>query len=100
MTLDLNDFRIQVPYIKSWLDNKPGWKLHEEIGSLALATGVPIVAVGHYIGELYGFTPELNTKIKRDMEFYQVTTILNLTRSPLNFSALRRYPIPRILRPY
>lgn len=78
MILKLNDYIIQKPYIKLWLDGKPDWKYEDEVGPLALATGCPIILVSHYIGQLYGYTEEINNKIKRDMLFYNVETVLDI----------------------
>ena len=47
----------------------------EFIGMLAVSTDVPIIIVCCYIGELYGFTDDLNQKIEDLKKFYDVTEI-------------------------
>lgn len=77
MILNLNDYRIQVKEIKTFLDAKTeGWKYKEVVGVLALYCTTHIVAVSHYIGELYGFTDEIRSKIKKDSEFYNITEVI------------------------
>ena len=39
-------------------------------GVIAVATGCPIVAVLCFIGELYGFSDEINKAIDRIVKFY------------------------------
>lgn len=76
MTLNLNEYRVQVPEIKRFLDGKGQWNYKEVIGPLAIYCSTHIVAVSHYIGEIYGFTDEIRGKIKRDCEFYRITEII------------------------
>lgn len=64
--------------IKRFLDGKPGgWTYLEEVGVLAIYCTTHIVAISHYIGEMYGFTPEILAKIERDCAFYKITEVLN-----------------------
>ncbi len=75
MTLELDAYRIQVPYIKRWLDNRPNYVFKDEVGAIALATNTPIIVVSHFIGELYGFTDEILNKIESDKKFYRITKV-------------------------
>lgn len=77
MTINLDDYRVQVKNIKLFLDGKPGWKYKDEIGPLAIYCSTHIVAVSHYIGELYGFTDEIRAKIVNDCAFYHITEVIN-----------------------
>jgi hypothetical protein len=75
MTLNPEDYSIQKPYIKIWLDNKPNFNYLAEVGPIALATNTHIIIVSYFIGELYGFTDEIRDKIKRDMNFYNIKKV-------------------------
>lgn len=81
MTLNLDDYRVQVPYIKMFLDNKTDWVFEKTVGTLALATSTHIVAISCFIGELYGFTPNIVAKIKSDAKFYKINKIVGLKES-------------------
>jgi hypothetical protein len=74
MILNANDYRINIKSIKLLFDTKEEYsKKLDFIGSVAIATAVPIVVVCYYMGELYGFTDELNAKIDRLRQFYKIT---------------------------
>lgn len=49
------------------------------IGVIAISTGVPIIIVGHYLAELYGYTPELIDIINKLKKFYTVSETIGLT---------------------
>jgi hypothetical protein len=76
MTLDLDKYRIQLPYIKAWIETRPDYIFKNEVGAIALATSVPIIVVSHFIGELFGYTDEVLAKIQSDMAFYRITEVL------------------------
>ena len=79
MTLNSNDYIIQKPYIKSWLEAKasqPGFSLVEEIGPLSLATNTHICVVTHFIIQLCGSSPDLEEKKKKLMDFYNIKSII------------------------
>lgn len=83
MVLNLNDYRIQVKEIKTFLDAKTeGWNYKEVVGVLAIYCNTHIVAVSHYIGEIYGFTDEIKAKIKSDSDFYQITEVIGHATQP------------------
>jgi len=78
MVLDLNDYRVQVKEIKRFLDGKVnGWEYSKVVGPLAIYCSTHIVAISHYIGEIYGFTDEIKEKIKRDCHFYHIDEVIN-----------------------
>ena len=54
------------------------YELSREIGILATSLNCPIVIVEFFIGEAYGFSEELRNKIKRDMVYHNVQTIVGL----------------------
>lgn len=82
-TIDLDKYRASIPAIKRFLDNKPTDKRQEYIGEAAVVTGCHIIAVCHYYGELYGYTPELIERLASLMKFYQMGAVTgNLTQKP------------------
>lgn len=76
--IDANKYRINVKAIKLMLDKKKPEERFSHIGKVALASGVPIIIVCYYVGELYGFTDELNQKIDRLKKFYTVDNVLGV----------------------
>lgn len=84
MTLDCDQYRINVVSIKALMDPKSDKERTEFISSLAIITGVPIIIVCHYVGELYGFTDALEARIGRLKHFYKVTEVFNSNRSISN----------------
>lgn len=64
--------------ILNFTKDKTEEERYEGIGMLAVATAVPVVVVCCYLGELYGFWPELKALLKRLMEFYKVDEVLNV----------------------
>lgn len=80
MTLDCDIYRINVKLIKQLADAQPAEERLQSryIGLLALTTGVPIIIVACYLGELYGFTEELNAFIERLKAFYKIKQVNNI----------------------
>ena len=77
-TLDANAYRLNIKSIKAHtIDKTPDERL-ALIGTLAIITNVPIIIVGTYIGELYGFNEKLNNQIQRWKDFYQITSVINI----------------------
>lgn len=75
--IDLNKYRnSNFEYIRVCLDNKPTAPLKELVSEIAIGTGVPVIAVSHFIGEIRGFTPELLASIERLKKFYGVTEVV------------------------
>jgi hypothetical protein len=71
----LNTYRhVIAPVIKSWCDAKGG-DPKSHIPELALSTSCPIVVVGYLVGELYGFTQELDNYLRRLERFYKCEVI-------------------------
>ncbi len=77
MIIDLDKTRKQKDWIKSMLDTKHQDDRYEQIGILAICAPCPVIAVCYYIGELYGFTPELDQKIQRLVDFYHIEKVIN-----------------------
>ena len=79
MTLDANKYRaVNAPLIATYLNPKTPEERLEFIGRMALITGVPIVLVAVYVGELYGFTDKLYDKLEVLKKFYQIEKIDNI----------------------
>ena len=75
MTLNSNDYRINIKTIQHQLDDKTTKERYDSIGPIAVSTGVPIIIVATYVGELYGFTDKLIDFIERLKLFYNVTEV-------------------------
>ena len=78
MTLDCDNYRINVPVIAELTHDKTEAQRIEMLGKLAVITGVPIIVVTCYVGELYGFTPKLQASLDRFKSFYTVEHVLNV----------------------
>lgn len=75
MVYDLNTYRRTIkPQIKEWCEAKGG-SPETHLSELALYTSCPIVCVGYFMGELYGFTDVLKEKIDMLEKFYRVENI-------------------------
>lgn len=71
--MDLSKYRgSNFEYIQNWLKREP----EANISEISLATGVPVIAVCHFVGEIKGFTPELLGVIERLMKFYGITEVI------------------------
>lgn len=77
-SLDANSYRINIKDILSFCRDKSAEERIASLGMLAVATGVPVIIVGVYLGELYGFTPELLNQIERLKTFYSIDEVLNI----------------------
>lgn len=71
MIVFLGRYRTNIPFIKTIYDREIKRHTVERIISeCAVSTGVPVIAVTFYVGELYGFTPEIYTMIEKFKTFY------------------------------
>lgn len=77
MIYDCDDYRINLEYIKMLTYDKTHEDRLQLISSLAVATGVPIVVVCHFMEELWGSSEALTKKVDRLKAFYDVTSVLN-----------------------
>lgn len=77
MIYDIKTYRrIIKPQIKQFCDAKIGDPI-THLSELALYTCCPIVIVAHLLGELYGYTPQLDEKIKELVKFYGPEEVIN-----------------------
>ena len=77
-SLDADAYRVNIKDITSFCRDKSPEERRASLGMLALATGVHVVIVAVYLGELYGFTPELLNQIERLKTFYRIDQVLNI----------------------
>lgn len=77
MTLDITRYRqVNLPLTKKWIEVKGMEDLEQALSEIAISTGCPVIAVCHFIGELYGWTPELTTSLERKMTFYRYQKVV------------------------
>jgi len=77
MIVELHKYRANIPFIKIMLDRGLGQVPIISIISLAaVVTGVPVIVVTYYVGEMLGFTLEITTQIERLKVFYKYTKIV------------------------
>lgn len=76
--LDCDLYRNQIPIIKYLTKDKNQKERIEMIGVLANATFVHVIIISCYLGEIYGFTPELYATIDRLKKFYKIKDIKNI----------------------
>jgi hypothetical protein len=79
MILNPDDYLIQKPAIKQFLDGKKTWNYADQIGKVALYTNLHVVLCAYFIGELYGFTNEIRAHMARLMDFYRIDSITGYT---------------------
>lgn len=77
MQLDVSLYKDSIPTIKRILANNEGKDLDDMLGLLSIATGIHILVIAYMYGQLFGFTEELNEKIKSLQEFYSYVEIQN-----------------------
>lgn len=78
MVLDANAYRVNIPSIRLLTEDKTPSERIKYSGNIAVATGVPIIIVLVYIGEIYGSSQELHSQIASLMKFYSVDEVLNV----------------------
>ncbi len=77
-TLDADLYRINIKDIKHFSQHWTPEQRIKDLGMLAVATGVPVIIVATYLGEIYGLTPELIAQIDRLKLFYHIDQVLNI----------------------
>lgn len=81
MTLNADEYRINVEVIGQLTDGMDEEERLGYIANLALITSVPIILICTYLGELYGFSEVLLARQARLMDFYKITEVLNQRRT-------------------
>ena len=76
MIVDADSYRVNMKEISLMFKNKKDdIERREFIGAVAVSTGVPIIVVAQYLGEIYGFTPQLDKFMDRLKHFYKITEL-------------------------
>lgn len=76
MTIDLDKYRNQIPFIKYLMDKaKPEERLTRTLSEIAPAIHCPIIAVAYYVAEIYGMSPETQLVIDKLKTYYRVTEV-------------------------
>lgn len=77
MIVDLNRYRWAIkPICKSWAEREPNADKNDLCARISLATNCHLIAVVHYMCELYGDTPELDSYLERLVAFYKIDGII------------------------
>ena len=63
---------IKREYEKRGIENV---KIIEEISQISATSGVPLLAIAHFVGEEFGYTPEICNSIQKIIDFYGYTNI-------------------------
>jgi len=77
MILDCDKYKLSLPFIRDLTKDLTQLERLQTIGIIAIASGVPIIVVATFIGELWGYTIELEGFIERLKTFYMVEEIVN-----------------------
>lgn len=75
MIIRLGHYRTNFSYIKTLYEQQKPDKLEAWISLLAVTTGVPVIVVTWYMGEIIGFTDEVNAIIehlKKDYAYKEI----------------------------
>lgn len=75
-TVDANKYTASLKAIRDLLQDKNAKERLEAMGSVSVATSVPIIAVTALVGQMYEFTPELNIFLHRLMQFYRIGLVI------------------------
>lgn len=76
MIFDLNRYRTQIGFIKYLLDKSEDKFELGRMNFIAAVTHCPAVVVMHFVGEMYGYTPELEGYIAKLVEYYQIKDVV------------------------
>lgn len=70
MLFDPEKYRINISYIKHYLEDKSKEERYSSISMLAVVTGVPVLVICVYLIELYGDDMGIRALMVRLNEFY------------------------------
>lgn len=77
MVVDIAKFDASKKICVEWFKSKGNGDINYSISRIASYFFVPCIVVAYWIGEVQGFTPELNKKIDNLVSFYGYTKIEN-----------------------
>jgi hypothetical protein len=75
MKREMGLYRHLIPAFLFFLEKNKTGKKAENIAEFSSVSGVPIYILYHFLGEVEGFTDELNNNIKDLMNYYGVTKL-------------------------
>ena len=78
MTLDLNEFKEQIPSMKVIIQNNQNLPLTDLVSKCSAACGVPVVTSIYYIGSIIGFSDELDRVLNICLQFYKYDAIVGV----------------------
>ena len=83
MILNVNDYKLQVPYIHSILksDQQRGVALKDTASMISASIGVPVIAVYSIISLQLGMTDEISKSIESLKKFYHLEEIIPIENS-------------------
>lgn len=84
MKIDINKYRHAEVWIKRILDEKVesvgkenvNWG--REISEISATSQIPVIAVLQFVGEMFGFTPEMTENKEKIIKFYKYTKIIGI----------------------
>jgi hypothetical protein len=77
MQLDVSRYKDSEPTLKRIIANNIDKELDDILQILSISTGIHILGIAYMYGNLYGFTEELNNKIKSFQNFYSYVVVIN-----------------------
>lgn len=83
MTLDCDRYRMNFNKIKILTLDKTPVQRMKMIGILAACLGVPVIVICCYLGELYGFTKEIDDYILFLKDFYSIAYVINIKKDDM-----------------
>jgi hypothetical protein len=76
VVINLDHYRTNIPAVKRHCDGfLKEMSVDRCVTEIAISTHCPCIVIAHYVGELYGFTDEVNDVIDRLTKFYGYTEI-------------------------
>lgn len=75
MRLRIADYKVHREALKNIADRRTPAQRYDLIGEYAATNNCPIIASAVFMGEMYGFTPELHAFIGRLIAFYHLEAV-------------------------
>ena len=77
MVIDTRKYRKNnLPAIEVLLKDKNEEERFRHIPIISISYHLPIIVVCYFVGELYGFSPQLLNQIQTLKEFYQISDVI------------------------
>lgn len=68
--MNISIYQHVIPLMHTIKRNRSHLKIQELTSTMSVASGVPIIAICYFYGQLYGYTPELQDQINNLIKFY------------------------------